>query len=172
VTPGSVYSRTMFDALKRLLERESHTAAASPHDASSTGRDHDLRVATAALLFEVVRADGTVDDAERTVLRAAVQSTFDLTPQDLAELLRVAEEASARAVSLYEFTQVVRAASSTVERKRIVELLWLVAFADARKDPLEEHTIRKIASLLDVSHPDFIDAKLRARSADPRAPGS
>lgn len=160
----------MFDALKRLLEREKPTAAEPARAASATGRDHDLRVATAALLFEVVRADGTVDDAERTVLRAAVQSTFDLTPEDVAELLRVAEEASAHAASLYEFTQVVRAASSAAERKRIVELLWLVAFADARKDPLEEHAIRKIAGLLGVSHPDFIDAKIHARSADPRAP--
>jgi uncharacterized tellurite resistance protein B-like protein len=154
----------MFDALKRLLERAAPNDAAPPA-ASATDRDHDLRVATAALLFEIVRADGTVDDAERTVLRAAIQSTFELTADGVAELLRLAEEASARAVSLYEFTQVVRAASSPAERKRIVELLWLVAFADGRKDPLEEHMIRKVAGLLDVSQPDFIDAKLRARSA-------
>ena len=44
-----------------------------------------------------------------------------------------------------------------------MELLWLVAFADGRKDPEEEHLIRKIAGLLHVAHPDFIDAKIRAR---------
>ena len=45
-----------------------------------------------------------------------------------------------------------------------MELLWLVAFADGKKDPEEEHLVRKIAGLLHVPHPDFIDAKLRARS--------
>jgi uncharacterized tellurite resistance protein B-like protein len=47
----------------------------------------------------------------------------------------------------------------------VVELLWLVAFADTEKDPLEENLVRRIAGLLHVSHPDFIDAKLRARTA-------
>lgn len=41
--------------------------------------------------------------------------------------------------------------------------MWLVAFADSEKHPLEEHLIRRIAGLLHVPHPDFIDAKLRAR---------
>lgn len=154
----------MFEVLKRLLERTA-TPDGTPAAVPSADRDHDLRVATAALLFEIVRADGSVDEAERTVMRTAVQSTFDLTPDEVGELLRLGEEASARAVSLYELTQVVRAASSPAERKRIVELLWLVAFADGRKDALEEHMIRKTAGLLDVSQPDFIDAKIRARSA-------
>jgi len=44
------------------------------------------------------------------------------------------------------------------------------SLADARKDPLEEHMIRKIAGLLHVSHPEFIEAKIRARaSAPPRS---
>ncbi len=149
----------MFDGVKRLFERGLPPPAESPAE-----RDHDLRLATAALLFEVVRADGTVEEAERTVMRAAVQSTFDLPAGEIDELVLLAEEASKRAASLYEFTQAVNGAFSPAEKKRIVELLWLVAFADARKDPLEEHLIRKIAGLLGVSHPDFIDAKLRARS--------
>jgi uncharacterized tellurite resistance protein B-like protein len=150
----------MLDALRRLFDKQAPAPAGSPSE-----RDLEVRVATAALLFEVVRADGTVDEAERTVMRAAVQSTFDLTSAELEDVVRLAEEASAHAVSLYEFTQVVNGAFSPPEKKRIVELLWLVAFADARKDALEEHVIRKVAGLLEVSHPDFIDAKIRARSA-------
>jgi uncharacterized tellurite resistance protein B-like protein len=79
------------------------------------------------------------------------------------DLLRAAEESSKRAISLYEFTQVVDTEFSAEDKKRVVELLWLVAFADAAKEPLEEHMIRKIAGLLHVSHPDFIQAKIRAR---------
>lgn len=162
----------MFDALKRLLDPGAGKDDRASASASAPDRDHDLRVATAALLFEIVRADGAVDDAERTVMRAAVQSTFDLTPEGMADLVRVAEEASTAAPSLYEFTQVVRASSSPAERKRIVELLWLIAFADGRKDALEEHLIRRIAGLLDVSQPDFIEAKQRARTAERETPGA
>lgn len=159
----------MFDALKRLLEGGTAPAEAPP--ASPDDRDHRLRVATAALLFEVVRADGTVADSERTVMQAAVRSTFDLTPEDEAELVRLGEEASSRSVSLYEFTQVLREAASPDERRRVVELLWLVAFADTRKDPVEEHMIRRIAGLLGVAQPDFIAARQRARAARDAARG-
>ena len=50
------------------------------------------------------------------------------------------------------------------QKKRVVELLWLVAFADSEKHAHEEHLVRKIAGLLHVPHPDFIDAKIRART--------
>jgi uncharacterized tellurite resistance protein B-like protein len=77
--------------------------------------------------------------------------------------MELAETASRSAVSLYEFTEVVDKAFSAEQKKRVVELLWLVAFADGHKDAHEEHLVRRIASLLHVKHPDFIDAKVRAR---------
>jgi uncharacterized tellurite resistance protein B-like protein len=151
----------MLDALKRLFE--ARPAADTPPD------EHALRLATAALLFEVVQADGEIHDDERRLMRTAIQSTFELPPDELEALLREAEESSARSVSLYDFTHVVDAAYPPEQKKRIVELLWLVAFADARKDALEEHMVRKIAGLLHVPHPDFIEAKQRARGARPEA---
>ena len=54
-------------------------------------------------------------------------------------------------------------ALSAADKKRLVELLWLVVFADAEKQPEEEPMVRQIAGLLHVPHPDFIDAKIRAR---------
>lgn len=152
----------MLDALKRLFE-------ARPAAADTPSDEHALRLATAALLFEVVQADGEVHDDERRLMRTAIQSTFELPPEELEALLREAEESSARSVSLYDFTRVVDAAYPPEQKKRIVELLWLVAFADARKDALEEHMVRKIAGLLHVPHPDFIEAKQRARGARPEA---
>jgi uncharacterized tellurite resistance protein B-like protein len=128
--------------------------------------DRALQLAAAALLFEIVRADGDVKPEEHTVMQAAVQGTFGLTAEETQDLIRQGESASRSAVSLYEFTQVVDEAFSAEQKKRVVELLWLVAFADGRKDPLEEHLVRRIASLLHVPHPDFIDAKIRARESN------
>ena len=78
-------------------------------------------------------------------------------------MVRLAEAEADAATSLYEFTSLVDKGFSLEEKKRIVELMWLVAFADAEKHPLEEHIIRRVAGLLNVPHPDFIDAKARAR---------
>jgi uncharacterized tellurite resistance protein B-like protein len=147
-------------SLRRLFEER-----IAPHVSGPSGEDHEraLRTAAAALLFEVVRADSVVKDEERTVMRAAVQSTFGLGREEADDLVRLAEESSRGAASVYEFTEIVDRELPPEHKKRLVELLWLVAFADAEKDAEEELMVRKIAGLLHVPHPDFIDAKIRAR---------
>jgi uncharacterized tellurite resistance protein B-like protein len=142
--------------------------AAAP---SSEHREKNLRLAAAALLFEVVRADGVVKPEEHTVLRTALRSVFELTADEVEELVRLGERESREAISLYEFTRLVDEGLSQDEKKRIVELLWLVCFADTEKHPEEEYVVRKIAGLLHVTHPEFIDAKIRAREASKRDGG-
>jgi uncharacterized tellurite resistance protein B-like protein len=150
----------VLEALRQLFQAK----IAQPAEAPLAEREHALRLAAAALMFEIVRADASVEDAELTVMRASLQSSFDLSAEETGELVRLAEEQSRSASSLYEFTSLVDAGLDAAQKKRIVELLWLVAFADGRKDAHEEHLVRRIAGLLHVPHPDFIDAKLRARA--------
>ena len=95
----------MLDALKRLFD----TRVAKPREATPEAREHALRVAAATLMFEIVRADASVKEDERTVLRASLSSSFGLTREESEELLRIAEQQSREAASLYEFTALVDA---------------------------------------------------------------
>jgi len=148
----------MFEAVREFFRR------VEDHDAEmAVPIQRGVHLAAAALLFEIVRADGTVKPEELTVMRAAVQGTFGLSAQDTDELMALAQAESRSAISLFELTRVVDEAFEEEQKKRIVELLWLVAFADREKDAHEEHLIRQIATLLHVRHPDFIAAKIRAR---------
>ena len=151
----------MLQSIKRFFDQR--VAAETAEPAPET-REHGLRLAAAALLFEIVRADAEVKDEELTVARAAIQGTFGISREETDELMRLAEEESRGATSLYEFTQLIDKAFTPEQKKRVVELLWLVAFADAEKHAREEHLVRKIAGLLHVPHPEFIDAKIRARA--------
>jgi uncharacterized tellurite resistance protein B-like protein len=151
----------MKEALSRLMQAlRSPVGEPTPEE-----REHDLRLATAALLFEVVRADGDVRDEERAVMRAAVHSAFALPAAELDALITRSEHASVASASLYDFTRLVDKDLDAEEKRRVVELLWVVAFADGSKDALEEHIIRRISDLLHVPHPEFIDAKLKAKAA-------
>ena len=150
----------MLGSIRKFFEER----VAEPGTRAGAAGEEALRLAAAALLFEVVRADAAVKDEERTVMRTAIQSTFGLTEPDAQELMRLAEEESRAAASLFQFTALVDQGFSAEEKKRLVELLWMVSFADTVKAAEEEHIVRKIAGLLHVPHPDFIDAKLRART--------
>ena len=149
----------MFGSLKRFFQER---VAGAPAEAAGDSSQR-YRLTAAVLLVEVMRADPEVRDEERTVVRTALQGTFGLSLADTEELVCLAEAEADAATSLYEFTSLLAEGFSREERKRIVELMWLVAFADAQKHPLEEHLIRRLAGLLKVPHPDFIDAKIRAR---------
>jgi uncharacterized tellurite resistance protein B-like protein len=155
----------VLDSLKRFFEERVAPEVAHP---SEQTRERALRLAAAALLFEVARADALVRDEERTVMRAAIQGAFGLSADEAGELIALAETRSHEAASVYEFTHVIDKALPPEQKKRLVELCWLVTFADADKDPQEEQLVRRIAGLLHVPHPDFIDAKIRARAESGR----
>ena len=51
-----------------------------------------------------------------------------------------------------------------LERVRLIEHLWSVAYSDGGLDPYEDHYVRKIGHLLYVSNTDIMLARNRARS--------
>ncbi len=122
-----------------------------------------LELATAALLIEVSRADFDVSEDERTAIVEQVRRSFGLTEEETREIVDLAEEEVARSVSLYEFTRLVDRSFAPEQKRHVVGLLWEIALSDERIEAREEHLIRKIATLLHVSHEAFIAEKISAR---------
>jgi len=154
----------MLQSIRRFFQDR---VSAGVNEPAPEAREHALRLAAAALFFEVARADARIKEEERTALSAAVESAFSLSGPEAEELLRLAEEESRSAASLYEFTRLVDTGFNPEQKVRLVELLWSIGFADHEKDAHEEHLVRRIADLLHVSHSDFIAAKIKARGKPP-----
>jgi uncharacterized tellurite resistance protein B-like protein len=125
-------------------------------NAGQQGNEQALRLATAALLIEVTRADFHVDQAERRAVVDSVQRLFGLDRQETDELVALAEEEVDGAVSLFQFTQLVDREFSQEQKAQVIEMMWRVAFADLNKDRHEEYLVRKVADLLHVPHTTFI----------------
>ncbi len=122
-----------------------------------------LRMATAALLIEAVKADDSISEEELKALREGLGERFDIDAGETEMLIRLAEEETAEAVSLYGFTSLINKGFKYDEKKGVIELLWKVVYADSVLEKHEEHLVRRVADLLQVSHKDFIDAKLRVK---------
>ena len=121
-----------------------------------------IEFAAAVLMFEISRADSSIDNEERKVIDDALVNHFKLPKIEAEELISLAEKEVDHSVSLHEFTRLINEKLSSEDKVKIVELLWEVAFADAVLDKYEEYFIRKIADLLYVSHKDYIQSKHRA----------
>lgn len=122
-----------------------------------------LKLATAALLIEVSRADFDVGEEERRAVVEALERSFGLDRSETEELVALAEQEVEQSISLYEFSRLCDVNFTPEQKKHVVGLLWDVAYSDEKLAEREEYLIRKIAKLLHVSHRDFIDEKLRAK---------
>ena len=129
-------------------------------------QDHttiDAPVAAAALMLEVTWADHDIDADEITTSTELLQKLFELDAQTAQQLIDDAKERMQHSVGVQDYTRFLNEALSESEKFDVVTALWRVALASNGLDRFEEHTIRRVAELLYLSHNRFIEAKLLAK---------
>lgn len=131
---------------------------------SGTVDTPSIQLAMACLLCEVANADYQEDPREETAKIHLLSHLLDLDEQSATALLQQAHQKSKASVSLYEFTNQLRALSAN-ERFQLIEAMWQVAYADGVINPMEEAVIRQVADLIYVEHSEFIRAKLSAQQS-------
>ncbi len=148
----------MINAIRQFFE--THILEETQEEATT---EHGLRLATAALLIEMSRADFDAKAEDKAAVITVVGRVFELTEQETHELVFLAEEEARQATSLYQFTSLINRAFSPDQKAHVVELLWEVAYADGQLHKYEEHLVRKIADLIHVPHRTFIRAKHKVK---------
>ncbi|AMD00183.1 TerB family tellurite resistance protein [Halomonas chromatireducens] len=138
---------------------------------SSSDPAPTLELAAAALLCEVMRADYHTDQTQLDALRQLLQHHFHLKDAAVEELMEMAREEVETSVDHYQFVSLVKQHYSYAQRRELVRMMWVLAYADAEEghNALEEHRIRGLADLLHVSHSDFIRTKLQVQNAAGRS---
>ena len=148
----------MLSAIKNFFEQNISSEEGSD-------LDHQLKLATAALLIEMMLQDDQVHDREIETVKNALREKFDLTDDECHTLFELAEEEVEDAVDYHQFTSLIAREFTQTQKIKVIELLWSVAYADLHLDSLEEHMVRKIADLIYVSHKDFIKTKHKIQDA-------
>lgn len=145
--------------------KELFATLAAPLTATTPAADsaHRLRLATAVLMVEVMRADNDCSTQEREAAIAALRTRFALADDEVERLFELAEAASRDAPDLYGFTSLLNKGYSAEQKLRIVEQLWEVAFADGQLSHYENQLMLKLGDLLYIPRADFVGAKQRAR---------
>jgi uncharacterized tellurite resistance protein B-like protein len=131
--------------------------ATSPDDAEK--REEAIRSATVILMVDVARADYEFDADEFDSLLRLIQAHFDLSPDQAADLVNMADEKVDDLTSLHEFTQLLHNNLDEQEKAHVVGMLWQVAYADGRLDKYEDALVLKISDLLHVSRGKVMQLK-------------
>ncbi len=150
----------MLNALRSLFES---LAPSSRPDFEAT----DPRVAAAALLVHAVAVDGAVSERERRAILDVLGRRFSLGEAEAAALLAEAKARDDEAVDLYGFTSRLKRELDEDGRRRVVEMLWEVVYADGTAHEFEDNLVWRVAELLDVSSDERLASRRARREFGP-----
>jgi len=143
----------MLRRLKELL---------APAEAADETPDPErVRVATCVLLIEVAGADNEFSPVECERIITSLRARFGLSQDEAEELMDVAQQRRSESYDLWKFTNQINETCSPPEKIQIIEEVWRVIYADGTLEGHEDYLVHKLARLLNLNHPQLIDAKLR-----------
>ncbi len=126
--------------------------------------DADARLALAALLVRVARADGTMDPGEARRIDRILAARYGLTEDAARELRADAETLEAEAPDTVRFTRAIKDAVPFDDRLAVIEALWDIVLADGARDQEEDALLRMVAPLLGVNDRDSAIARQRVEA--------
>jgi uncharacterized tellurite resistance protein B-like protein len=155
----------MFESFRKFLSDVSEGGKHPTHF-----EHNDYRLAAAALLVHTAAIDGNVSELERDKLHAVIKRQFGLDEATTDELVAEATEAEHDAIDLYHFTSLINRSLDEDGRRRVVEMMWEIIYADGHVTEFESNLIWRAADLLGISSRERIELGRRVaaqRGTDP-----
>jgi uncharacterized tellurite resistance protein B-like protein len=149
----------MFESFRKFLPEVSEE---SKHP---TRFEHnDYRLAAAALLIHTAVIDGNMSTLERDQLHTLIKRQFRLDEATADKLVAEAAKAEHESIDLYHFTSLINRSLDEDGRRRVVEMMWEIIYADGHVTEFERNLIWRVADLLGVSPRERIGLGQRVAS--------
>ena len=115
------------------------------------------------LMGIVAQADGEIDVRELEEIRRQLQTHGNFEQDALGTLMAIIEEESVRGLDRSRLISEYTAKIGFEERVELLDLLFAIAAADGGLTHAELEELRGISAAMNLSHRQYIDAKLRAK---------
>ena len=122
--------------------------------------DIDDKIALGVLLWVVAEADEKFLATEDGKIREILTTYSKISEEEIDTVFASIKEAARERIDMHRFTREVSRELPYNVKLSILEILFRVACCDKELDHKETEIIRKISSLFQISHKDFINAKI------------
>jgi uncharacterized tellurite resistance protein B-like protein len=126
-------------------------------------KEIDDKIALGVLLWVVAEADEKFLPQEEKKMKEILISYAKISEEDMPYIMGSIKEAARERIDLYRFTNELSKDLDYQMKVSILENLFRVACSDKELDDKELETIRKISNLFQLSHRDFIQAKIKIK---------
>jgi uncharacterized tellurite resistance protein B-like protein len=134
----------MFRSIKSFIADIAGDAASRPSAGESS-------LAITALLVRVATVNREMTEARGMMLHAIVKSRFELDDRTTARLVKESAAVVSAAIDLYRFTRQLNEVLDQEGRRRVVQMMWQIVYANGVADEFETNIIWRTADLLGVS---------------------
>ncbi len=147
----------MLSSLKKIYAKSTTNGS----EKAQARNEHNVRVATCALLVEIARIDETFTEQELELVLSILKDKYDLSAEHADALIVEAEAELKQSLDLWQFARLINDNYSNDEKIEVVETLWQIVYVDGKMDQYEHYLMNKLKNLLRLSHNQLIDAKLK-----------
>lgn len=133
----------MFDTLFKRLR--------APEPTPDPLEDNDARLALAALLVRLARADHDYADVEKSQIDQILSARYTLSVENAATLREGAEAIEETVGDTVHLTRLIKAAIPYIDRYALVVDLWRLVLADGTRDHAENQFLRLVSKLVGVN---------------------
>ena len=131
---------------------------------SNNDNINNKNILVTALLIHAAKIDDNYTDVEKEIIKKALISLNEVTPNEVEELLKKAEKIEQESNQIVAFTREIKKKSMEF-RLKIIEILWKIVYSDGSSDSYESNLIRRVCGLLYISDIDNGKVKLKVSNS-------
>tara|TARA_B000000437_G_scaffold146003_1_gene106496 strand:+ start:480 stop:872 length:393 start_codon:yes stop_codon:yes gene_type:complete len=116
-------------------------------------------ISASCLLLTVAKSDEKIDTKELNIIKEIIIDFFNIKYEDVEYIIEKSKKIIADSFDIFEFGRDLNEVFSYQDKIDFICCTFEVAYIDKELHYLEEYSIKKIASILNVKHTDLINSK-------------
>ena len=116
-------------------------------------------ISASCLLLTVAKSDEKIDTKELNIIKEIIIDFFNIKYEDVEYIIEKSKKIIADSFDIFEFGRDLNKVFSYQDKIDFICCTFEVAYIDKELHYLEEYSIKKIASILNVKHTDLINSK-------------
>ena len=121
-------------------------------------------ISATAILLSVAKADEIIEKKELNTIQLILADFFAVDSKDeINKLIDKALVELENSIDIFEFGKSLNSFWDYQDKIDFICCAFEVSYSDGELHYLEEHTIKRIATILNVNHKDLIDSKIEMK---------
>ena len=121
-------------------------------------------ISATAMLLAIAKADKKIEEKELLSIHIIISDFYQIeSKQEVDEFIQIALDMLNQSTDLFEFGKILNQNWNYQDKVDFVNCMFEVSLADKNLYYLEEHIIKKVATILNINHEDLIKSKIEMK---------